>query len=107
MTRERGIAFHVDAVCAFGKVPVRVDEVPCDLLNSNADQFTDAQHADSPVIIGGGFGRHVPAVLDLARGRRRLRGEQESNRLDIRSGALHVRAGPVIPEPVVRPHVSV
>jgi cysteine desulfurase len=39
LCRERGIAFHVDAVCAFGKVPVRVDEVPCDLLSLSAHKF--------------------------------------------------------------------
>jgi len=30
--RERGVRFHTDAVQAFGRVPVRVDEVPCDFL---------------------------------------------------------------------------
>lgn len=30
--RAAGVAFHTDAIQAFGKVRVRVDEVPCDLL---------------------------------------------------------------------------
>lgn len=30
--REAGVVFHADAIHAFGKVRVRVDEVPCDLL---------------------------------------------------------------------------
>ncbi|MGH7504640.1 MAG: cysteine desulfurase family protein, partial [Longimicrobiales bacterium] len=31
--RRNGVAFHTDAVQAFGKVRVRVDELPCDLLS--------------------------------------------------------------------------
>lgn len=34
--REAGVAFHTDAVQALGKVRVRVDEVPCDLLTVTA-----------------------------------------------------------------------
>lgn len=33
LCRERDIRFHTDAVCAFGKLAVRVDEVPCDMLS--------------------------------------------------------------------------
>lgn len=33
LCRERGVRFHTDAVCALGKVPVDVREVPCDLLS--------------------------------------------------------------------------
>lgn len=39
LCRERGVLFHTDAVCAFGKVPVRVDEVPCDLLSLSGHKF--------------------------------------------------------------------
>lgn len=34
-----GICFHTDAVQAFGKVRVRVDETPCDLLALSAHKF--------------------------------------------------------------------
>jgi cysteine desulfurase len=34
--RSAGVTFHTDAVQAFGKVRVRVDETPCDLLSISA-----------------------------------------------------------------------
>jgi cysteine desulfurase len=34
--KEAGVTFHTDAVQAFGKVRVRVDETPCDLLSISA-----------------------------------------------------------------------
>jgi cysteine desulfurase len=37
--RAAGIPFHTDAVQAFGKVRVRVDEVSCDLLALSAHKF--------------------------------------------------------------------
>lgn len=33
ITRKHGVAFHVDAAQSVGKVPVRVDELGCDLLS--------------------------------------------------------------------------
>lgn len=39
MTRERGIAFHTDAVAAVGRLPVNVDELGVDLLSLAANQF--------------------------------------------------------------------
>lgn len=38
--REAGVPFHTDAVQAFGKVRVRVDETPCDLLSLSAHKFS-------------------------------------------------------------------
>lgn len=37
--RDRGVAFHTDAVQAVGHVPVSVREVPCDLLALSAHKF--------------------------------------------------------------------
>lgn len=37
--REAGVTFHTDAIQAFGKLPVRVDEVPVDLLSLSAHKF--------------------------------------------------------------------
>ena len=37
--RAAGVLFHSDAVQAFGKVPVRVDQVPIDLLALSAHKF--------------------------------------------------------------------
>jgi cysteine desulfurase len=36
LCRAAGVTFHTDAVQAFGKVRVRVDETPCDLLSISA-----------------------------------------------------------------------
>lgn len=38
-SRTAGVPFHTDAVQAFGKVPVRVDEVPVDLLSISAHKI--------------------------------------------------------------------
>src|SRR5690606_3686773 len=37
--RSRGITFHSDAVQALGRVPVRVDRTPCDLLTVSAHKL--------------------------------------------------------------------
>jgi cysteine desulfurase len=37
--RAAGVPFHTDAVQAFGKVRVRVDETPCDMLALSAHKF--------------------------------------------------------------------
>lgn len=37
--REAGVVFHTDAVQALGKVPVRVDDVACDLLTITAHKL--------------------------------------------------------------------
>jgi cysteine desulfurase len=39
IVRSRGIPFHVDAVQAAGKIPVRVQELPIDLLTISAHKF--------------------------------------------------------------------
>jgi cysteine desulfurase len=37
--RDRGVAFHVDAVQALGKVPVNVQDIGCDLLSVSAHKL--------------------------------------------------------------------
>ncbi|MDD4239038.1 MAG: cysteine desulfurase NifS [Desulfotomaculaceae bacterium] len=39
LTRARGIVFHVDAVQSFGKIPVDVNELNCDLLTISAHKI--------------------------------------------------------------------
>ncbi len=39
ITRERGLAFHTDAVAAVGRIPVNVQELGVDLLSLAANQF--------------------------------------------------------------------
>ena len=37
--RERGVTFHVDAVQAAGKIPIRVNDINCDLLSIAGHKF--------------------------------------------------------------------
>lgn len=60
--REAGIVFHTDAVQAFAKVRVRVDETPCDLLSLSAHKIA------GPKGIGALFIREGTEVLPLVHG---------------------------------------
>ena len=51
--REAGVAFHTDAVQAAGHVPVRVDDVPCDLLALSAHKLGGPKGAGALFIRGG------------------------------------------------------
>jgi cysteine desulfurase len=59
---DAGATFHTDAVQAFGKVRVRVDEVPCSLLAISAHKI------GGPKGIGALFLRDGVAVLPLTHG---------------------------------------
>jgi cysteine desulfurase len=76
--RSTGVTFHTDAVQAFGKVRVRMDETPCDMLSLSAHKIA------GPKGIGALFMAEGTAVLPLAHG-----GGQER---DIRPGTENVAA---------------
>lgn len=75
--RERGVALHSDAVQAVGKVPVRVDEVPVDLLTVTGHKIYGPKGAAilfvregtemAPTLFGGGQeGGLRPGTSDVA-----------------------------------------
>jgi hypothetical protein len=73
-----GVVFHTDAVQAFGKLRVRVDEVPCDLLALSAHKI------GGPKGIGALYIREGTQVLPLVHG-----GGQER---ELRPGTENVAA---------------
>lgn len=60
--RDRDVAFHTDAVQAFGKLRVRVDETPCDLLSVSAHKI------GGPKGIGALYIREGVELLPLVHG---------------------------------------
>jgi cysteine desulfurase len=76
--RDAGVVFHTDAVQAFGKVAVRVDETPCDLLALSAHKI------GGPRGIGALYIREATALLPLLHG-----GGQER---ELRPGTENVAA---------------
>lgn len=63
LARERGIMFHVDAVQALGKLPIKLDEMPVDLMSFSAHKingpkgvgllYASAQTVLHPLMSGG------------------------------------------------------
>ncbi|MBI4603258.1 MAG: cysteine desulfurase [Planctomycetes bacterium] len=76
--RERGIAFHVDAVQALGKLPLRLDELPADLVTVSAHKI------EGPRGIAGLFVRRGTPFEPFLRG-----GSQEGG---LRAGTENVAA---------------
>jgi cysteine desulfurase len=50
--RARGVPLHVDATQAIGKIPVRLDRVPADLLSASAHKFNGPKGAGFLVVRG-------------------------------------------------------
>jgi cysteine desulfurase len=76
--RDANVTFHTDAVQAFGKLRVRVDETPCDMLSISAHKI------GGPKGIGALYVRDGVAVLPLTHG-----GGQER---ELRPGTENVAA---------------
>jgi cysteine desulfurase len=53
LCRARGVALHLDATQAIGKIPVRLDAVPADLLSASAHKFNGPKGAGFLVVRGG------------------------------------------------------
>ncbi|HUO85650.1 MAG TPA: cysteine desulfurase family protein [Thermoanaerobaculia bacterium] len=81
--RDRGVPLHADATQAIGKIPLRLDRVPVDLLSLSAHKFYGPKGAGAllvrrgidltPLTVGGGQERglrsgtlNVPAVIGMA-----------------------------------------
>lgn len=62
LCRERGVLFHVDAVQAVGKLPVKMDELQCDLLSFSAHKF------NGPQGVGGLYVREGTPLEPLVQG---------------------------------------
>jgi cysteine desulfurase len=76
--RERGVIYHTDAVQAFGKLRVRVDETPCDLLSISGHKIGGPKGVGALVV------RDGVSVLPLTHG-----GGQER---ELRPGTENVAA---------------
>jgi cysteine desulfurase len=75
--RGAGVTFHTDAVQAFGKVPVRVDDTPCDMLSLSAHKIAGPKGVGAlyiaegtqvlPLVHGGGQERELrPGTENVA-----------------------------------------
>jgi len=93
--REAGVAFHTDAVQAFGKIPVSFTDVPCTLMSISGHKIgapkgigaliVRDRHAIEALIHGGGqqFGirpgtENVPGIVALGRAVELAAAEQAS-----------------------------
>ena len=66
----RGVPLHVDATQALGKIPVRLDAIPADLLSASAHKFNGPKGAGFLVVRGG------RALVPSARGGSQERGRR-------------------------------
>jgi cysteine desulfurase len=118
--RDAGVAFHTDAVQAFGKVRVRVDETPCDTLALSAHKVAGPKGVGAlyvregvqllPLVYGGGQERelrpgteNVAAAVGMATAVELAAGEydEEAVRLETLRERLAAGLRQVSPEMVV------
>jgi cysteine desulfurase len=62
--RERGVAVHTDAVQALGRVPVRLDEVPADLVSVSAHKLYGPKGVGALIVRRGASRVRLTAQLD-------------------------------------------
>ena len=132
LCRERGVPFHTDAVQAFGKVRVRVDECACDLLSVSAHKLGGPMGTGAlfvregvelePLVFGGGQEwtlrsgtEAVASAVGLARAAELAAAELEfeSGRLESLRDELERRVLALVPDVTVNaaaaarlPHIS-
>lgn len=130
--REAGVPFHVDAVQAFGKIPVSLRDVPCTLLTLSGHKIgapkgigaliVRDRHVVEAIIHGGGqqFGirpgtENVPGIVALGKAVELAAQEQAgfATRVAALRDELERRLLAVVPDAVVNaargpraPHVS-
>jgi cysteine desulfurase len=130
--REAGVPFHVDAVQAFGKIPVSLRDVPCTLLTLSGHKIgapkgigaliVRDRHVVEAIIHGGGqqFGirpgtENVPGIVALGKAIELAAQEQAgfATRVAALRDELERRLLAVVPDAVVNaargpraPHVS-
>lgn len=75
-TKEHGVLFHTDAVQAFGKLPINLQDVPVDYMTFSAHKF------HGPIGVGGLYVRHGSPNTPLLHG-----GEQMGKK---RAGTVNV-----------------
>ncbi len=95
LCREKGIAFHTDAVAAAGLVPLDMSAIPIDLLTFSSNDIYGPKGLGAlfirkgvkinPVVIGGGQERglrsgteNIPGIVGMARAAEIARKEMES-----------------------------
>ena len=96
LCKEKGIAFHTDAVQAFCKIPIDVKELNCDMLSVSAHKFHGPKGIGflyikkgieiNPLVFGGtqekglrGGTENVPAIIGMAKAAEVSLGNIESN----------------------------
>jgi cysteine desulfurase len=130
--RAAGTSFHTDAVQAFGKIPVKIDTLPCTFLTISGHKIgapkgigaliVRDRHAVEAIIHGGGqqFGirpgtENVPGIIGLGRAAELAAAEQAqfAARAEALRADLERRLAAAVPDAVINgrqgpraPHVT-